>query len=135
MACWVALSDTDGGNGGLCVVPGSHRDGLRATHLNEDDDHLSWETEHLMRAPDGREWKETFYSFQIDDLDEGAVTKLTVPKGAGVFFTGMTIHGSFANTSDRERLAFATHFIAADSWLFRADVQDALPVTELADTV
>src|SRR5512135_867097 len=32
MACWLAMSDTDGENGGLCVVPGSHRKGLYATH-------------------------------------------------------------------------------------------------------
>src|ERR1051326_8207890 len=32
MACWLALSDTDADNGGVCVVPGGHREGLRSAH-------------------------------------------------------------------------------------------------------
>ena len=132
MACWVAFSDTDAENGGLCVVPGSHHKPLRATHLNEDDDeHASWVKIYPMRHPNGREWKQRMYSFHIDGLEEENIVKLTVPKGGGVFFSGMTIHGSYANRSkDRERLAFAVHYVKDGTWLYRVDVQE----TELVNT-
>lgn len=130
MACWLAFTDTDPENGGLCVVPGSHREGLRSARRNEDDqEHASWETVYPMRDPDGREWEQKMFSFQITDLDPNRIQRLTVPRGGGVFFTGMTIHGSFSNQSaDRLRTAFAVHYVHEDTWLFRQDVQDAMPV-------
>ena len=130
MACWLAMSDTDSDNGGLCVLPGSHAHGLYDTHkATSMKDHQVWESEHLMRDRDGKEWKQVFYSFEIDGIDRSQMKFLPVPKGAGVFFSGMTIHGSYANTSkDRIRRAFATHFVAAGTWVFRADVQDVMPV-------
>lgn len=132
MACWIAMSDTDPENGGLCVAPGSHKGPLRATRRNESREHASWEMEHLMRAPDGREWTQRFYSFQIEGLDKDKeLVKLTVPRGDGVFFTSMTIHGSFANRSrDRQRLAFAVHFVKDGSWVYRCDVQNTTPVEQ-----
>ena len=128
MACWIALTDTDAANGGLCVVPGSHRGPLRPTRMNEDDDHVTWEHEHLMRDRDGGEWTQRFYAFRIDGLDAGDVAPLDVPRGAAVFFDGMTIHGSYANrTTDRPRVAFAVHFVKEGTWLYRADVQETVP--------
>lgn len=129
MACWLAMSDTDGENGGLCVVPRSHTGGLHRTHKATSlKDHQVWETEHVLRDRGGREWKELFYSFEIDGLDRSQLMFLTVPRGAGVFFSGMTIHGSFANLSrDRVRRAFATHFVAEGTWVLRADVQATVP--------
>ena len=128
MACWLAMSDTDGTNGGLCVVPGSHTKGLFGTHKATSlKDHQVWETEHLMRDRNGKEWRQKFYSFEIDGLDPNQIHRLTVPKGAGVFFGGMTIHGSFANNDPvRVRRAFATHFVAEGTWVFRADVQNTV---------
>jgi ectoine hydroxylase-related dioxygenase (phytanoyl-CoA dioxygenase family) len=129
MACWLAMSDTDEENGGLCVLPGSHMGGLYETHKAVSlKDHQVWESEHLMRDRQGREWKQVFYSFEIDGVDRSKMKFLPVPKGSGVFFTGMTIHGSYANTSaDRVRRAFATHFVAEGTWVFRADVQAVVP--------
>ncbi|NBC17803.1 MAG: hypothetical protein GVY18_10865 [Bacteroidetes bacterium] len=129
MACWIALNDTDAGNAGLCVVPGSHKDGLYEARKNEDDqEHDAWEVEHLMRDRDGNEWTQRFFSFDIEGLDPEDIERLTVPKGAGVFFSGYTIHGSYANRSkDRVRRAFATHYVAEGSWVVRADVQDLVP--------
>ena len=99
MACWVAMTDTDAANGGLCVIPGSHNGGLRTTHKSRGDgDYDSWEIEHPMRDRRGREWKEKMYSYEIDHLDESKVVRLAVPRG-GVFFDGLTIHGSYANRS------------------------------------
>lgn len=133
MACWIAMNDTDPENGGLCVVPGSHLSPLRSAHRNMDEDHVSWEHEYLFRDRDGREWKEIFYSFQIDGLDENEIVRLTVPRGSGVFFAGMIIHGSYANRSpDRPRLAFAVHYVRDGTWVYRADVQDTVPVASFS---
>ena len=125
MACWVALTDTDGENGGLCVVPGSHREGLQQPHVNRDqEEHVTWETDHTMRDRDGKEWKQTLVAAQLD-VDPDRIVRLTVPRGGGVFFTGKTIHGSFSNrSSDRPRPAFATHYVREGTWLFRTDVQE-----------
>lgn len=130
MACWLALSDTDEENGGLCVLPGSHSGPLYATHRATSlKDHQVWESEHLMRDRQGKEWRETFYSFEIDGVDRSMMEFLTVPAGSGVFFAGMTIHGSYANRSaSRVRRAFATHYVAEGTWVFRADVQEIVPV-------
>lgn len=130
LACWIALSDTDPENGGLVVVPGSHKDGLYETHKNVNaEEHDSWEIDYLMRDRDGKEWVEHMYSFEIDSLDMDRLDKLTVPKGDGVIFDSLTIHGSYANrTTDRVRIAFATHYIREDTWMFRADVQDVMAV-------
>ncbi len=129
MACWLAMSDTDATNGGLCVVPGTHNHPLYSTHKATSlKDHQVWEVEHLMRDRSGKEWKQSFYSFEIDDLDPNSIIRLDVPKGAGVFFSGMTIHGSYANLSkENVRRAFATHYVAEGTWLLRADVQDVVP--------
>ena len=130
MACWIAMSNTDGENGGLCVVPGSQVQGLYKTHKSTNlKDHQSWETEVVMRDRTGKEWKETIYSFEIEGLDRDKIMNLEVPKGSGVFFTGMTIHGSYANRSvGRVRRAFATHFVKEGTWVLRSDVQSLAPV-------
>lgn len=131
MACWIAMTDTDAENGGLCIVPGSHREGLLDTEKNEDmEEHDSWEVDYRMRDRNGDEWTQHMYSYDIKGLDPDDVVQLTVPKGAGVFFSGMTVHGSYANRSeDRVRRAFATHYVAEGVWVYRADVQDLTPAT------
>ncbi len=131
VACWLAMSDTDEENGGLCVLPASHTRGLYETHkATSMKDHQVWESEHLMRDRNGREWRQVFYSFEIEGIDRSKMQFLSVPTGSGVFFSGMTIHGSYANRSvDRVRRAFATHFVAEGTWLFRADVQAVVPAT------
>ena len=129
MACWLAMSATGAENGGLCVVPGSHRQPLRTTHQSSTNEHVSWRQGHLMRDRSGKEWMHEFYSFEIDDLDPATIRKLDVPKGGGVFFTGMTIHGSFANHSaTKDRLAFAIHYVSDATWVLRADVQETVSV-------
>jgi len=130
MACWLAMSDTDAGNGGLCVVPGSNQKGLyEFSKVRDESEHTSWERDYPMRDRSGKEWAETMHSFDIEGVTDNEVTKLTVRKGAGVFFTGMTVHGSYANYStDRPRLAFATHYIREDTWIYRTDIQDTIPV-------
>jgi phytanoyl-CoA hydroxylase len=134
MACWIAFTDTDPANGGLCVVPGSHREGLRSVHRTEDTRHHdSWEHVYAVRDRDGREWEQRMFSFEIAGLDPARLRRLTVPAGGGVFFSGMTIHGSFANeSSDRPRKAWAVHYVREDTWLYRQDVQEAMLVETAA---
>jgi ectoine hydroxylase-related dioxygenase (phytanoyl-CoA dioxygenase family) len=130
MACWVALSDTSGENGGLCVVPGSHKHELARTHQTASDEHHSWRQECQMRDRSGKEWTETFYSFEIDNVESLPIQQLAVPRGGGVIFTGMTIHGSYANHSPtQDRLAFAVHYVKEGTWVIRADVQETVAVT------
>lgn len=131
MACWIAMSDTDAENGGLAVVPGSHKQGLHKTHRTENvDDHDSWEFEYDMRDREGKEWKERMYSFEIDGLEDSSVKRLEVPKGSAVFFTGKTIHGSYGNRSrDRYRRALAVHYVTEGTWVYRADVQNTMAAT------
>ena len=130
-ACWLALSDTDADNGGLCVAPGSHTGGLRSVHRsqNAQDHENEFEAEYEMRDRAGREWTEKMYRFEIDDLAPDDVVHLTVPRGAGVFFNGRTIHGSYGNRSpDRPRRAFAVHYVREDTHVLRRDVQDTMQV-------
>jgi ectoine hydroxylase-related dioxygenase (phytanoyl-CoA dioxygenase family) len=106
------------------VVPRSHRGELKSVSPNDDDEHLKWETEHLMRDREGKEWNEKLFSFKIQDVSPEEIEFLSVPAGAGVFFTGMTIHGSFANHAEsRPRRAFAIHYVREGSWIFRDDLQ------------
>jgi ectoine hydroxylase-related dioxygenase (phytanoyl-CoA dioxygenase family) len=78
-----------------------------------------------MRAPDGREWKETLHSFHVLGIEDDDLVKLSVPRGSGVFFTSLTIHGSYANRSHtRPRLAFAVHYVKDGTWVYRTDVQE-----------
>ena len=129
IACWIALTDTDAENGGLCVVPGSHKvEELYSTHKNENvADHDSWEIEYLMRDREGNTWTEKMYSFEIDGLKDDDVVRLSVPRGSAVFFGGKTIHGSYGNRSkDRYRRAIATHYVPDGTWVFRDDVQDTV---------
>jgi ectoine hydroxylase-related dioxygenase (phytanoyl-CoA dioxygenase family) len=128
MACWIAMSDTGPGNGGLCIGPGSHLTGLRTAHKGGEGEHSSWTKTHLMRDRTGKEWEQEFFSFEIDDIDPSSLLKLEVPKGGGVCFNGMTIHGSFANRSDADRLAFAVHYVKEGTWVLRADVQETMAV-------
>jgi len=133
MACWLALSDTGAENGGLCVVPGSHLTGLRKGGINSDkQQHATWESDIAMRDRSGKEWTEHFVSFQIENVDPDEIERLEVPRGGGVFFTGMTIHGSFANNSpDKARLAFATHYVREGTWIFRTDIQNVSPAVQV----
>ena len=130
MACWIAMSDTDPESGGLCVVSGSHKGGICEARKNTDAEHDSWEIEHRMRDRDGREWAQQFYSFQINGIGREETSELKVRRGSGVFFTSLTIHGSYANRSrTRARRAFAVHYVKEGSWISRCDVQDTTPVT------
>lgn len=92
MAAWLSLDDTDDQNGGLSVVPGSHRLPIMCPH-----------------AADLKK------SFTIEEVDvPAAMQPLPVELKAGdvLFFNGSVIHGSQPNvTKDRFRRSFICHYV------------------------
>ncbi len=92
MAAWVPLDDADEENGGLFVVPGSHKTEIQCPHLAD-----------LTR------------SFTTEEVDVPAgMEPVLVELKAGdvLFFNGSVIHGSYPNTSSqRFRRAFICHYV------------------------
>ncbi|MBT3267993.1 phytanoyl-CoA dioxygenase family protein [Candidatus Poribacteria bacterium] len=82
--CMLHMDDADAGNGAIQFVPGSHRDGL----LEHDRADMSFGV---------------FLPGYFGER-EGAVT-LDMRAGDAVFFGPLVIHGSDANTSERDRRA------------------------------
>lgn len=109
--------------------------------IEEVDGFVGYEAGHDSAAPRGlqnhrvdSQWAAIAHNRHIAAIvgvDDEEILRLTVPAGSGVFFTGMTVHGSFANRSaDRPRRAFATHFVGEKTWIYRRDLQDSVPVEE-----
>ncbi len=95
-AAWTAIDDADQENGGLLVVPGSHRFGIICPEAA--DPTRFFTTEHL-DIPRG-------YTASPVDLKAGDV----------LFFNGSVIHGSYPNRSRaRFRRAFICHYAPAQS--------------------
>jgi len=92
MAAWLAMDDCDLDNGGMVVVPGSHK-------LD-------------VLCPEEQSDNETFFTGHHVDVPEGMETVPAIMKaGDCLFFTGSVIHGSYPNTSkDRFRRAFICHY-------------------------
>jgi phytanoyl-CoA hydroxylase len=96
LAAWIAVDDTDRGNGGLYVVPGSHRLGLLCPEPTDDDTSF---TNDVIRLPAGME------PVQVD-----------LAAGDALFFHGSLAHGSPPNTStDRFRRSLIFHYVPAMS--------------------
>jgi len=83
---WIAVTAANQRNGGLRIVPGSHRLGL-VQHGTDDVNRA------LRRASDG----------------EGAVPVDLAP-GEGVAFSGLTVHGSGPNLTDEPRVGFYARY-------------------------
>jgi hypothetical protein len=79
---WIPLVDTDERNGGLYVVPGSHRFGNLQRTLN-----VPWQFAGL------------------EDVFRPWCVPLTVPAGGVVLFDSATVHGSPPNHGDQIRIA------------------------------
>lgn len=126
--CWIALTDADAENGGLCVVPGSHVSPPPMSAASALKFKSSIVTNRL-RTRDGHEWTERFRTDRFDRLDQSAIVPLEVPAGGAVFFDGRLVHGSFTNLSrDRARLVATAHFAPASAWVMRADLDRCLVV-------
>ncbi|MDQ2798932.1 MAG: phytanoyl-CoA dioxygenase family protein [Armatimonadota bacterium] len=92
MAAWLAVDDVDAENGGMKVVPGSHREDVACPQKADPD--VSFTTEYVP-APEGMEAVHC-------DMKAGDV----------LFFNGSLIHGSTPNTSPtRFRCSLIAHYV------------------------
>jgi len=91
LTTWLALDDSDRENGGLLVLPGSHREGQR--------EHLSW-NEH----------------WTIPDVDASGALALDARAGDTLVFSTLLVHQTLGNhTRDRERRAWVMQYARADA--------------------
>ncbi|HEX8465586.1 MAG TPA: phytanoyl-CoA dioxygenase family protein [Abditibacterium sp.] len=92
IAAWLSLDDADEENGGMFMVPGSHRLPVLCPHLADMEK-----------------------SFTTEEVDVPAgMEAVQVPLKAGdvLFFNGSVIHGSFPNSSkERFRRSFICHYV------------------------
>lgn len=127
------LAKAPGGATGVALHQDTHYirnepDTLNSWLLDRLQRHRSRQRRYEMADRDGTTWTEAMHSHDIHAFTRDQVEMLQVPKGGGVFFTSLTVHGSYANrTSDRPRLAYATHYVRDDTWVFRRDLQDMVP--------
>ena len=91
---WVALDDVDEANGCLRYIDGSHLGPILAATPVPGAEH------DLMPDP--------------AEIDLSKESLAPVKKGGVVFHHSKVLHGSAANTSDRWRRGYATHWVAAD---------------------
>ena len=96
LAAWIAIDDVDSANGGLKVVPGSHR------------------TELL--CPEPADLSESFSTAQVAVPEGMSTVQTKMTAGDVLFFHGSVVHGSRPNTTtDRFRRALIFHYIPEDS--------------------
>jgi len=96
LAAWLAVDDVDAGNGGMKVVPGSHREEVACPQ--KADAAVSFTTDYVP-VPDGMEAVHC-------DMKAGDV----------LFFNGSLIHGSTPNTSaTRFRRSLIAHYVPRHS--------------------
>lgn len=96
LAVWIAVDDCDGENGGLKMVPGSHR--------------------YELVCPEEADQSESFTKDEIK-LPDGMVAEQTEMKAGDVlFFHGSMVHGSGPNRSaDRFRRSLIFHYVPQTS--------------------
>jgi phytanoyl-CoA hydroxylase len=101
IGAWCALDRCDRDNGQMIVIPGSHRHGVLP--VRPVDPASSFTSGGTVIPPGSRE-------FGVD-MEPGDV----------LFFSGATIHGSYANTtSDRFRRAYICHFVGDQATTFES---------------
>jgi phytanoyl-CoA hydroxylase len=97
LAVWIAIDDCDGENGGLIVLPGSHR--IQILCPDEDADPEESFTDKTIHVPDGVERVQT-----------------KMKAGDVLFFHGSLVHGSRSNRSaDRFRRSLIFHYVPQSS--------------------
>lgn len=95
-ASWVALDDIDESNGGLFVVPGSHRTPVQCPHVSD--------------------LTKSFTTEEVDVPEGMQPVPARMELGDVLFFNGSLIHGSYPNeTEDRFRRSFICHYMGESS--------------------
>ena len=88
VSCWLTLDDVVRENGAMQVIPGSH---LRPVWHNQ-----SEQTNALLK---------------IEGIEEEKAAVVDLPAGGVMFHHCQTLHYTAPNTTDRQRRAFAIHFM------------------------
>ena len=103
MAAWLSLDDADAENGGMFVVPGSHRAGVLCPHVAD-----------MANRSRSKKWTCRKVCRPVPvDLEAGDV----------LFFNGSVIHGSYPNTPpQRFRRAFICHYVPQSLTEMSADI-------------
>ena len=106
LTCWIALSDMTVDMGPVELVCNSHRWGI-ANRPRE-----------LIQGS-----SDEYASVARGVMPEGGQLQFVptiVPKGGGVFFHGLTFHGSRGNSTDKWRRAVSLHWAASECRLDRS---------------
>jgi ectoine hydroxylase-related dioxygenase (phytanoyl-CoA dioxygenase family) len=92
LAAWIAVDDVDAENGGLAVVPGSHKTELV--------------------CPEPADLTESFTSVEVPVPNGMRKVQTRMRAGDVLFFHGSVVHGSRPNTSgDRFRRSLIFHYV------------------------
>lgn len=105
---WVALDDSGPSNGGLRVIPGSHRDGVLPHH--RDDSRLESE----------------LFPVWIDVLDDAGAVDVRLSAGDVSAHHPLLVHGSGPNRSERARRALVVRYRAASARVTSAHLQSPI---------
>jgi phytanoyl-CoA hydroxylase len=89
VSCWLALDDVDKDNGAMQVIPGSHLKPL--WHEQSESTNALLDTE--------------------SQVDKTRAVAVELPAGGCMFHHCQTLHYTQPNTTDRQRRAFAIHFM------------------------
>ena len=96
LAAWMALDDADVDNGGLLVVPGSHRLDII--------------------CPEKADLTQSFVADRTPIPQDMEAMQVTLAAGDVLFFNGQVIHGSTPNTTkDRFRRSLICHYLPRSS--------------------
>lgn len=96
IAAWIAIDDCDAENGGLKVVPGSHR--------------------YELICPEDADPAESFVNAEVKLPEWMAPEQTEMTAGDVLFFHGSMVHGSRANRSaDRFRRSLIFHYVPQSS--------------------
>jgi len=94
LAAWIAIDDSDASNGGLIVIPGSHRNEVLC-HEEAADPTISFSTK-TVRLPHDRTLERLQTELRAGDV---------------LFFHGSLVHGSLPNNGEAFRRALIFHYI------------------------
>ncbi|QHW31809.1 phytanoyl-CoA dioxygenase family protein [Paenibacillus rhizovicinus] len=107
IAAWTAIDDADQENGGLVLVPKTHRSAIQCPH--EADPALS------------------YFRDEVDLPEDAVIVPADMKAGDVLFFNGSTIHGSYPNRSaDRFRRSFICHYVGVSTLRLGHHIHDDL---------
>ena len=110
ISVWLALSNADGVNGGMYMIPKSHLEGKKKHKTINDENNVLFQNQ----------WVEKF--------DENNKTLCSLKPGEASFHHGWTIHSSMPNKSNDRRIGFNIQYIATHVKQIKNDTDTAICV-------